>query len=307
MKELRRADRALYGLMVLLATAAIAMWLWRPLSAMTPPSKFINSDFEAGPGVGWSEHTKGAWPIIVDNTALPAGITPHGGARAARLGGGNEELAYLEQQLTLSAASPVLSYWHWIDSEDSCGSDWARVLVNGRPVISYSLCIHTKTGGWVKKTVDLSGFIGHTVQLRLQVETDTLRPSFLYVDDVALEARGSVPYANTATATNTPTNTATPTNTPTHTATATNTPTNTPTNTATATNTPTNTAAATNTPTNTATATNTLTNTPTDTATVTNTPTLTPIATRESHLYLPLILRESAKARGQASRLPRRR
>jgi hypothetical protein len=279
MAHLRRADAALYGLAVLLAVAATAAWIWRPSSATTFRSQIANSDFEAGSGVGWSEYAEEEWPIIVDDAGLPAGIGPHGGTRAARLGGDDGEQTYLEQQVTLRAARPVLAYWHWIDSEDSCGSDWARVLVNGSPVASYPLCSYANTPGWVKETVDLSAFIGRTVQLRLQVETDTSRPSYLYIDDVALEASGPAAYPNTSTSTATATNT--PTNTPTSTATTTSTPTSTPTNTATVTNTPTST------PTNTTTATN----------TPTHTPTPTPSATGAPHIYLPLILRKSASGR----------
>jgi hypothetical protein len=275
MAKLRRAEATLYGLAVLLAVAATATWIWGPSSATTPRSQVVNSDFEAGSGVGWSEHTKEGWPIIVHDTELSAGVGPHSGARAARLSGDNGERAYLEQQVTLSAASPVLGYWHWIDSEDSCGSDWARVLVSGSPVASYPLCSDANTDGWVKETIDLSAFIGRTVQLRLQVETDASGASHLYIDDVALEAGGPAAYANTSTST------ATATNTPT--STSTNTPTSTATSTATATNTPTNT------PTSTATSTATATNTPTSTPTQTPTPTAT--ATAEGRLYLPLILR----------------
>jgi hypothetical protein len=246
---------------LLVATSVLALpWLLaqgttdRTTEALAA-DQIINGDFESGSGVGWTEYSQLGWDIVVRASGLPVGVDPHGGSWAAWLGGEDNELAYLQQEVTITAGTPTLGYWHWIDSIDSCGFDYARILIDGTQVDSYSLCIAQNTSGWVRYTVDLSAFIGQTVQLRLQVDTDSSRYSNLYLDDVALEP-GTGP---TLTPTHTPTATAT------HTPTATNTPTVTPTNTPTP--------------------------TPTDTATATPTASSTPEAESDLYVYLPLVIR----------------
>jgi bacillopeptidase F (M6 metalloprotease family) len=146
----------------------------------------VNGGFEDGSGVGWTEHSLLEYSIVLRDVDLPVGVAPHTGRWAAWLGGDDDELAYLQQQAPITAAAPTLSYHHWIDSEDSCGFDFARVRVDGVEVDSYTLCIQAGTAGWVRRTVDLSAYVGQTVQLRLEAATDRSRPSSLYVDDVMM-------------------------------------------------------------------------------------------------------------------------
>ena len=249
-------------------------------------TQLVNGGFESGPGIGWEEYSLLGLPVIVDTRDLfdPGAdiqVTPHTGDWAAWLGGQDNEISYIRQQVTVGSATPVLGYWHWIQSTDTCGFDLARILVDGVQVRSYSLCRNSNTGGWVKQSVDLSAYLGQTIILTLQASTDGSYVSSLYVDDAALEP------ATPATVTPTPTATATATRTRTQTATATPTltpsPTATPTATSSATATPmqppTPTATETATLTPTATASATLTATATATRTATQTPTASPAAT----------------------------
>jgi len=254
-----------------------------PARAGAAGTQLANGGFESGPGVGWEEYSQLGLPVVVDANALfdpdlDIQVTPHTGSWAAWLGGSDDELSYVQQQVTIEAAAPVLGYWHWIQSTDSCGFDFGRVLVDGVQAHAYTLCRSSNTDGWVKQTVDLAAYVGRTITLTLRAETDGSYVSSLYLDDVALEPGAS------STATPTPTSSATPT--PTRTATPTSTPTQTSTQTPTATATPTSTATATPTPTATATF------TPAPTATPTQTPTATTTGSQPwLRLYLPLLMR----------------
>ena len=166
-------------------------------------TQLVNGGFESGPGIGWEEYSLLGLPVIVDTKTLfdPGAdiqVTPHTGDWAAWLGGQDNEISYIRQQVTIGSATPVLGYWHWIQSTDTCGFDLARILVDGVQVRSYSLCRNSNTGGWVKQTIDLSAYLGQTITLALQVTTDGSYVSSLYVDDVALAANPLPPLAISA-------------------------------------------------------------------------------------------------------------
>ena len=158
-----------------------------PTPTPTPISGggIANGDFESGPS-DWTEFSQQGWPIILTPPDLI--VTPHSGIWAAWLGGDNNEIAYIEQQVTVPAGSPYLAYWHWIDSEDFCGYDFGGVLVNGTVVDGYDLCSSENTGGWVKYVVDLSAYQGQSVALQIRAETDPSGNSNLFVDDVAFQS-----------------------------------------------------------------------------------------------------------------------
>lgn len=151
-------------------------------------SVIVNGNFESGSGVGWTEYSSHGWDIIL-NSGFPGSITPHGGAWAAWMGGEYDDISYIQQQVTVSAATPYLAYYHWIASAETlCGADVGGVLVNGTVVNSYNLCTTTGTGGWVRYTVNLNAYAGQTVTLQIRVETDSSLNSNLFVDDVSFAA-----------------------------------------------------------------------------------------------------------------------
>jgi hypothetical protein len=120
------------------------------------------------------------------------GSARHTGGYAAWLGGLRGETTAIQQQASISAAMPHLTYWHWIGSADYCGYDKAYVRVNGATVNSYNLCAMTNTGGWVKRTVNLSAYAGQSVALQLRVVTDGSLNSNLFVDDFGFQAASAV-------------------------------------------------------------------------------------------------------------------
>jgi hypothetical protein len=168
----------------------------RPRVPSAPPQPHItsngivNGDFESGP-TGWTEFSLNGWPLIMDSSS--SGVSPHSGSWLAWLGGDDDEVSYIEQQVTLPAGDANLTYWHWIGSADSnCAHDFGGVLINDAVVDVYSLCDAENTDGWVQHTVGLSAYAGQAVTLQIRAETDSADSSSLFIDDVALGGTGYV-------------------------------------------------------------------------------------------------------------------
>lgn len=149
------------------------------------PNPLQNPDFEQGAAAGWSEYSAQGWPVITND--LPPTLTAHSGTWLAWLGGDDDELAYVEQTVTVPAAAPELSYWVWIASEESgCNYDFGGVIVNGSQVVdTFGLCAANDTAGWVQRTVSLAAYAGQNIALQIRVETDSSVNSNLFLDDVA--------------------------------------------------------------------------------------------------------------------------
>jgi hypothetical protein len=201
----------------------------RPTATPTPPGPtptpgtcgIGNCDFERG-ATTWTEYSQNGWELIRPADILPR--PPHSGSWAAWLGGGGNEIAYLQQSVFVPSDRPYLSYWHWIHSYDVCGSATAYVRINGNTVHQYNLCDENNTNGWVLNVVNLSAYSGQTVQLQVRVELIGSSYSNLFLDDFAFQSTGAPTPTPTATSTSTPTRTLTPTSTSTPTPTATLTP-----------------------------------------------------------------------------------
>jgi len=144
-----------------------------------------NGDFEQGQAV-WTVFSLNAWEIIMDS-GFPGGVLPYGGSWLAWLGGDDDEVSYIEQELTVPAEAFGLTYWHWIASFDECGFDFAWVKVDGVIVDQYDLCTAADTGTWALYELDISAYAGQTVTLRIQVDTDADLNSNLFVDDVSFD------------------------------------------------------------------------------------------------------------------------
>jgi hypothetical protein len=167
-----------------------------------------NCDFENGPDGKWTEYSLNAFDIIYDCSANFCGggttpIPPHSGTYLAWLGGfdytGKEpydyDISYIEQQISIYSYAPHLVYWQWIESEDFCGYDYdyTEVLINAAQVDKYDLCAAVNTGEWVPHHIDLTGYAGKSVTLKIRVTTDDSNVSNLYIDDVSLQATPEPP------------------------------------------------------------------------------------------------------------------
>ena len=146
----------------------------------------LNSGFESGTA-NWQQYSAQGWDVIIDitNPDLPPAWSPHGGSWAAWEGGGNYDISYVQQ--TVGVSCPYLVYWHWIYSEDSCGNDFGKVVVDGTVVDKYDLCTSSITAGWAKHTVNLGAYVGQTVHLQIRTETNGLNRSDLFLDDISLQ------------------------------------------------------------------------------------------------------------------------
>jgi hypothetical protein len=151
-------------------------------------SDIVNGDFEGG-ATAWIQYSTHGWVLI--DTSFPAGVVPHSGSWATWLGGGNDEISYISQQVTVPPGRPFLAYWHWIASSDACGWDFGSVLVNSSVVDAYTLCTSTSTSGWGKHVVNLSAYSGQSVSMQIQAQTDASYNSNLFVDDVAFQSSAS--------------------------------------------------------------------------------------------------------------------
>lgn len=183
------AYRALFPLTI---TPTNFVYLPLMTKAVPPPpvNPIVNPGFESG-ATGWTQYSTHGWTLIL-NSGYPTGVTPHGGSWLVWLGGDYDEISYIQQQVTVPASTPYLSYWHWIASQDSCGYDFGGVLVNGTVVSVYNLCSSQNTGGWVKHVVNLSAYANQSVTLQIRTEMDSSLNSNLFVDDVAFQATAAV-------------------------------------------------------------------------------------------------------------------
>jgi bacillolysin len=159
-----------------------------PLVSSNIPSP-INGNFEAGSS-GWTQYSTHGWTLIV--TSFPGSVRPHSGNWAVWLGGDDNDISYVSQQVGVPPSRPFLAYWYWIASADFCGYDFGGVVINNSTVVDvYPLCSSNNTGGWVKRVVDLSAYAGQSVSMQIRAETDVSYNSNLFVDDVAFQSSAS--------------------------------------------------------------------------------------------------------------------
>ncbi|MCX8062477.1 MAG: hypothetical protein N3D16_07835, partial [Anaerolineales bacterium] len=145
-----------------------------------------NGNFEQG-RVIWQESSQKGYAILYNISQTSNAAPPHSGNWAAWLGGALGEISSIQQSVTIPPEKPILSYWHWIASEDSCGYDFGGVLVNNSVIDMYALCDDQDTHGWTLHAVDLSAYKGQTVFLEIRAETDDLYNSNLFIDDVGFQ------------------------------------------------------------------------------------------------------------------------
>jgi hypothetical protein len=182
-----------------LTDAAGGWWSFTTGSGAVVGCGLVNCDFELGSGHGWNEYSYQGWyPVVLPASALSAvSVTPRSGNYAAWLGGADDEITYISQQVTISANAPYLVYHQWIGSNEStCTYDIGGVLINHVVVDYYGLCGSTNTGGWATHSVNLSAYVGQSVLLEIRVETDSSVNSNMFVDDVALSNSPSAPAQN---------------------------------------------------------------------------------------------------------------
>lgn len=149
----------------------------------------VNGDFERG-AFAWQSNTLRAPHNIWPREAIDPSVTPRSGRFVAWLGGANNEVSVLTQQVTVPEDAPVFTFWRQSRSEDVCGYDYWGIAVNDVVVGRYNLCQTTHITTWQPTFIDLSAYAGQTIVLDIRVETDRTYLSHLYLDDVAWAPAG---------------------------------------------------------------------------------------------------------------------
>jgi hypothetical protein len=183
--------------------AQMAVFLVKAFLESTPPPPppppppptipIVNGDFEAGPGVGWTEYSYQGWPLIVQYNPGMA----HSGDWGAWLGGDHNEIARLSQVVTIPINQYYLHFYYDIYSEDTCDYDFARLKVNETTFHTFDLCSPNQTTNWVHAVANLSAYQGSTVTLSFEVVTDGTFISSFYLDTISLTSSASAPPRTT--------------------------------------------------------------------------------------------------------------
>jgi hypothetical protein len=149
--------------------------------------KISNPGFE-GTSVGWNTSSSTGRSLITSD--LPSSVAPYNGEWAAWLGYNYNETSLVSQTILLNpqVSSATLTYWYWIDSEESqCTYDHAWLELNGGLMRLYFLCSDGNTFGWVQENVDLTPYLGQPLTIQFHVDTDSIIRSSFYIDDVLLD------------------------------------------------------------------------------------------------------------------------
>lgn len=174
-----------------------------PTATSTPtstpvPTQFRNGGFEVGP-VYWASYSSNGFANILYTSELSA--TPHSGSWAAWLGGENSETGAIWQSVTIPPSTPYLSFWYQIRSSDYCGYDRATIWANATAIGSFDLCTSTARTYWQQWKINLTSYVGQTVSVQFQANTDSSYVSSFYIDDVSLTSAalesGAEPIRNT--------------------------------------------------------------------------------------------------------------
>ena len=84
----------------------------------------------------------------------------------------DDERAAIRQEVSIDAQNPSCVIGGGSSRSTTCGWDYARVLVDGTEVASYTLCAATNTDGWDEQQVDLSA-LRRVSGLTLEVLAET--------------------------------------------------------------------------------------------------------------------------------------
>ncbi len=146
-----------------------------------------NGNFESGATV-WAESSSQGYFLILQDSEVNS-VPAHSGTWHTWLGGVHAEVAFIQQSVTVSAGQPHLYYYEWTRStEPGTGFDTGSVRVNGAPVRAVDFSTSTASNAWVKRTVDLSAYVGQTAMLQFYMTTDSSLHSSWFIDDVGFQS-----------------------------------------------------------------------------------------------------------------------
>lgn len=153
----------------------------------SPGPLLPNGDFEAGESV-WTPNPAGE-QLIFSQDELPPSYLAHSGSHVAWLGNHNvpnqATSQSIRQQIQIPESNPVLYFWLMSDSEEhyATSQDRLRVLLDDQLLFFWALCAEQNTYTWRRQSVNLNGYAGKWVSLTIQVTTNAVSPSEVYLDD----------------------------------------------------------------------------------------------------------------------------
>jgi hypothetical protein len=168
----------------------LSIKLLLPVVRFSTDLPLLNGSFENGIGGGWQMRTLRAPRNIWTEDELSSNPLAHSGRLLAWLGGEDYEVSIIEQTVTVPRTQPVLNFWLQSRSEDTCGYDYAGVVVNDTVIRRFDLCEANNRTTWQQVSVNLSTYAGKTVLLQIRAETDRTQTSSFFVDDVAWQGAG---------------------------------------------------------------------------------------------------------------------
>jgi len=178
----RRKLVALVALTVVMLASLGSMALAQPTNCT---NLVIDSGFESG--AGWSSN--GGSYAMLNNYLV------HGGTKAAHLAGVDNATDTLSTALTLPADKPsvTLGFWWQINSEEESSEfDGLSVLVAdaaGNELRSLlALGSESASNQWRRASVDLSDYVGQSIQLKFVAQTDNTLVTDFFIDDVDVSA-----------------------------------------------------------------------------------------------------------------------
>jgi hypothetical protein len=153
------------------------------------PQTICNGDFENGPDGSWLVASSNSLGDFVIVNLADFGISNHSGNFSAWLGGDPAEVTTITQHITVPVDAVQLSYWYWIDSNDSLGKSKGTVTLDTTPIKTYDL--GQVTTGWTNEKLDIpANFRGKAMDIIFKAEiapdpTGVFISSFL-LDDVSI-------------------------------------------------------------------------------------------------------------------------
>lgn len=147
---------------------------------LPPPDDVIrDGQFESG-------DLPGEWSPV--GTAVAVTDTVHTGIYAAKLGGseGNSSISQTVSITPTTIYSPTLSFMYIYSSTNS--SDYLNVRVNGSLVWNAA-----PVADWAHAYLDLSAYLGQTVDLSFVFHQEGATPAYAYLDEIGLGSAGQAP------------------------------------------------------------------------------------------------------------------
>jgi len=157
-----------------------------PVAAQSDGCTNLVADSGLESGTGWTMKTKGQYAML-------SNIQAHSGVKSAYLAGANQATDLLSTKVVLPSGgqSATLDFWWKVNSED--GNDTSDQLtvqvLNGPGKIQTVLLVlgsEHASNDWQQSALDISEFVGQSIQLQFVAKTNEALVTDFFIDDVAL-------------------------------------------------------------------------------------------------------------------------